>query len=205
VTGVFTAAVLDAELDAAVPWLATVYLRGLTLREAIFDVRCLAVGFGAYVGRRPGEALADIHRAGLLHQDFKPGNILLTASGPRVIDFGIARSEDATAITNVGAVLGARGVMAPERAGGAVVGPAVDVFAFAAVLLDGVLPRACRRLMARPTERISLPGTEISSSALPASPGWLCPQKRTGRRLKESQSAPTNGPSSTHPTTQITA
>jgi outer membrane protein assembly factor BamB len=134
VTGAFTAAVLDADPDATEPWLVTAYLPGVTLREAVAtygglppaSVRTLAAGLA--------EALADIHRAGLVHRDLKPGNIILTSSGPRVIDFGIARPDDATAITRVGTVLGTPGFMAPEQVRGAVAGSAADVFALGAVL-----------------------------------------------------------------------
>jgi serine/threonine protein kinase len=95
VSGAFTASLLDADPDAETPWLATAYLPGLTLREAVGGhgslpapaVRTLAAGLA--------EALVDIHRAGLAHRDLKPGNIMLTSGGPRVIDFGIARPDPA--------------------------------------------------------------------------------------------------------------
>jgi serine/threonine protein kinase/outer membrane protein assembly factor BamB len=135
VTGAFTAALLDAAPDAEVPWLVMEYLPGQSLREAV----------GSYGGFPPtplrllaaalAEALADIHRAGLVHRDLKPGNIMLTARGPRVIDFGIARPVDATAITLPGALLGTPGFMSPEQASGGLAGPAGDVFALGAVLV----------------------------------------------------------------------
>lgn len=134
VAGVFTAAVLDADPDAAAPWLVTAYLPGLTLYEAVSTFGALPPASVRALAAALAEALADLHRAGLAHRDFKPGNIMLTASGPRVIDFGIARPEDATAITRVGTVLGTPGYMAPEQVHGAVTGTAVDVFALGAVL-----------------------------------------------------------------------
>ena len=133
VTGAFTAPLLAADAEAAVPWLVTEYLPGLSLREAI----------GTYGGPPPAavrllaaalaEALVDIHRAGLAHRDLKPENIMLTAGGPRVIDFGIARPDDATAITVPGALLGTPGFMSPEQVAGAA-GPPSDVYSLGATL-----------------------------------------------------------------------
>lgn len=134
VSGAFTASLLDADPDAGTPWLATAYLPGLTLREAVGGhgslpapaVRTLAAGLA--------EALVDIHRAGLAHRDLKPGNIMLTAGGPRVIDFGIARPDGAITITRVGATPGTPGFMSPEQAAGLRTGPPGDVFSLGAVL-----------------------------------------------------------------------
>ncbi|MGH3242298.1 MAG: protein kinase domain-containing protein [Spirillospora sp.] len=138
VTGTFTAPILDADPDAAVPWLVTAYLPGLTLREAVGTFGALAAPSARVLAVGLAEALADIHRAGLAHRDLKPGNIMLTADGPRVIDFGIARPEDVTAITKVGAVLGTPGFMSPEQAAGGMAGPKSDVFSFGAVLVYAV-------------------------------------------------------------------
>ncbi|TDB82296.1 hypothetical protein E1264_31560 [Actinomadura sp. KC216] len=134
VTGTFTAPILDADPDAAMPWLVTAYLPGLTLREAVGTFGALAAGPARVLALGLAEALADIHRAGLAHRDLKPGNVMLTADGPRVIDFGIARPDGGTAITKVGAVLGTPGFMSPEQASGGVAGPESDVFSFGAVL-----------------------------------------------------------------------
>ena len=130
----FTAPVLDADASGAQPWLATVYLPGLSLWDAVETygglpptaVRALAAGLA--------EALAGIHRAGVVHRDLKPGNVILTADGPRVIDFGIARPEDATTITHAGVPVGTPGFMSPEQAEGERTGPAGDVFALGATL-----------------------------------------------------------------------
>ncbi|WP_233358774.1 outer membrane protein assembly factor BamB family protein [Thermomonospora amylolytica] len=87
------------------------------------------------LGAALAEALLSIHRAGIVHRDLKPSNVMLSADGPRVIDFGIARAADAAAITRTGAVLGTPGYLPPEQALGAEVGPAGDVFALGAVLV----------------------------------------------------------------------
>ncbi|MFJ8754921.1 PQQ-binding-like beta-propeller repeat protein [Streptomyces sp. NPDC102441] len=135
VTGAFTAALLDAAPDAEVPWLVMEYLPGQSLRQAVGSYGGLPPTALRLLAAALAEALADIHRAGLAHRDLKPGNIMLTARGPRVIDFGIARPEDATAITLPGALLGTPGFMSPEQASGGFAGPAGDVFALGAVLV----------------------------------------------------------------------
>lgn len=142
VTGTFTAPILDADPDARVPWLITAYLPGLTLREAVEAFGALPAAAVRVLAAGLGEALADIHRAGLAHRDLKPGNIMLTADGPRVIDFGIARPEDGTAITRVGALLGTPDFMSPEQAARGPAGPKSDVFSFGAVLVYAVTGRA---------------------------------------------------------------
>ncbi|MEU4832670.1 PQQ-binding-like beta-propeller repeat protein [Streptosporangium sp. NPDC023615] len=132
VIGAFTAPVLDADPEA--PWLATAYLPGMTLREAVDtfgpippeSLRALAGGLA--------EALAAIHRAGVVHRDLKPANVLLTAGGPRVIDFGIARPSGEATITQRGVPIGTPGFMAPEQVAGVEVGPASDVFTLGVVL-----------------------------------------------------------------------
>lgn len=130
-------AVLDADADAPLPWMATEFVPGPSLREVADAlgglpedaVRRLAAGLAA--------ALEEIHRAGLVHRDLKPSNVLLAAEGPRVIDFGIARatdSEGGTEITRTGWLVGSPGFMSPEQAEGRPVGPESDVFSLGAVL-----------------------------------------------------------------------
>ncbi|MFI6696274.1 PQQ-binding-like beta-propeller repeat protein [Streptomyces sp. NPDC050433] len=135
VTGTFTAPLLDAAPDARVPWLVMEYLPGLSVREAVEGYGPLPPDPLRLLAGALAEALVGIHRAGLAHRDLKPGNIVLSANGPRVIDFGIARPEDATEITVPGALLGTPGFMSPEQASGAAAGPAGDVFALGTVLL----------------------------------------------------------------------
>ncbi|WP_327254135.1 protein kinase domain-containing protein [Streptomyces sp. NBC_01244] len=138
VGGDWTVAVLDADPDAEIPWLATAYIAGPSLRQAVDrDFGPLPAGSVRVLGEGLSYALQDIHRAGLVHRDLKPGNILLTADGPRVIDFGIARALGATAdpaLTQTGELLGSPGFLAPEQINGTPVTPACDVFGLGSVL-----------------------------------------------------------------------
>ncbi|GHC63962.1 protein kinase domain-containing protein [Streptomyces flavofungini] len=137
VTGAHTAAVVDADPDAEVPWLATAYLPGVTLRQAVAATGPLTADVTRALAAALAEALASIHAAGIVHRDLKPSNVLITADGPRVIDFGIARATGDHAhgpLTATGSMLGTPGYMAPEQILGGPTGPATDVFALGAVL-----------------------------------------------------------------------
>ncbi|MFI9761584.1 serine/threonine-protein kinase [Streptomyces sp. NPDC051963] len=138
VGGSWTASVLDADTDAATPWVATGYVPGPDLHSVVakehgplpeYSVRALANGLA--------HALHTIHGAALVHRDLKPSNILLTIDGPRVIDFGIARALDMVADgvrTHTGAVIGSPGFMSPEQVRGHRLTPASDVFCVGTVL-----------------------------------------------------------------------
>ncbi|AJT61905.1 hypothetical protein T261_0214 [Streptomyces lydicus] len=134
VSGAFTAPVVDADPEGPQPWLATAYIPGPSLADAIEDHGPMPEGTLRVLGAGLAEALAAIHRAGLIHRDLKPSNILLTFDGPRVIDFGISRAVDGTVLTAEGQIIGSPGFMSPEQSTGAELTPASDVFALGAVL-----------------------------------------------------------------------
>lgn len=134
VTGAYTAAVLDADPDSSVPWLATAFLPGVTLRQARAAGALFDTGVTLSLGAHLAEALTRIHAARIVHRDLKPSNVLLTGDGPRVIDFGIAHAAGDRVLTQAGAMIGTPGFMAPEQIDGAHVGPPADVFALGAVL-----------------------------------------------------------------------
>ncbi|MGW5638605.1 protein kinase domain-containing protein [Streptomyces sp. NPDC003832] len=136
VSGAFTAPVVDADPDAARPWMATQYVPGRSLAARIRDLgplredelRRLALGLT--------EALRDIHRAGVIHRDLKPANVLLADDGPRVIDFGISRAAENHTLTETGQMIGTPPFMSPEQLTDArSVGPASDVFSLGALLV----------------------------------------------------------------------
>ena len=136
VSGAFTAPVVDADPDAEVPWMATLYVPGRTLAEAVERdgplegraLRTLALGLV--------EALRDIHQAGVVHRDLKPSNVLLAEDGPRVIDFGISRAADNQTLTVTGRLIGTPPFMSPEQfAAPRDVTAASDVFSLGSLLV----------------------------------------------------------------------
>ncbi|WP_432113371.1 serine/threonine-protein kinase [Streptomyces sp. S1] len=132
--GLFTAQVVDSGVDAPTPWLATAYVPGPSLHQAVQRHGPLPVRTVLLLAAGIAEALDAIHRAGVVHRDLKPANVLLAEDGPRVIDFGIARAADAGALTGTGLRIGTAAFMAPEQALGRPVSPATDVFALGALL-----------------------------------------------------------------------
>ncbi|MFD9029717.1 protein kinase [Streptomyces sp. NPDC059567] len=129
VQGVCTAPVLDSDTEGPTPWLATAYVPGPSLAEAVRRHGPLPMSTVLLLTAGVAEALQDIHRAGIVHRDLKPSNVLLALDGPRVIDFGVARAADATALTHSGSAIGTPAFMAPEQALGGEITGAADVFA----------------------------------------------------------------------------
>ncbi|WP_425556328.1 serine/threonine-protein kinase, partial [Kitasatospora nipponensis] len=134
VSGTCTAPVVDADPQGPTPWLATAYVLGPSLAEAVASHGPLPPGTVRALGAGLASALEAVHRAGLVHRDLKPSNVLLAADGPRVIDFGIARVLEGDRLTSTGVVVGSPGFMCPEQATGAAMGPAGDVFSLGSVL-----------------------------------------------------------------------
>ncbi|MFF4061779.1 serine/threonine-protein kinase [Streptomyces sp. NPDC001668] len=135
VGGAWTAPVLDADPEAAVPWVATGYAAGPSLATAVADGGPLPEHSVRVLGAGLAEALAAVHDLGLVHRDVKPSNVLLTVDGPLLIDFGIARATDGTAsLTSTGVSIGSPGYMSPEQILSKQVSGAADVFSLGAVL-----------------------------------------------------------------------
>ncbi|MFE5970316.1 protein kinase [Streptomyces sp. NPDC056463] len=131
----YAALLVDADADAAVPWLATEYVPGPSLAEAVTRAGALPVDAVRALGAALARALESVHAAKVLHRDLKPANVLLGAAGPKLIDFGIAQAFEATALTSTGLVVGSPGFMSPEHLiGSRAVVPASDVFCLGAVL-----------------------------------------------------------------------
>ncbi|WCN02585.1 serine/threonine-protein kinase [Streptomyces sp. M92] len=133
VQGPYTAPVLDSLTDGPEPWLAIGYVPGPSLASAVYQHGPLPLRTVLQLVAGMAEALQTIHAAGVVHRDLKPSNVLLASDGPRVIDFGIARAADTTALTGTDVRLGTPAYMAPEQAMGGDVTPALDIFALGLV------------------------------------------------------------------------
>ncbi|MFE9931419.1 serine/threonine-protein kinase [Streptomyces sp. NPDC005533] len=129
VRGAYTAEVIDADADAVPPWLATLYVPGPSLSEAVAQRGALPVPAVLWLMAGVAEALQAIHAEGIVHRDLKPSNVLLASDGPRVIDFGISTASDTTAPTATGSTIGTPQYMAPEQALAGETTAATDVFA----------------------------------------------------------------------------
>ncbi len=135
VSGPFTAKVLDSGVDERTPWLATEYIPGPTLAQLVSEygplpdasVRALAAGLA--------QALTDIHSRNIVHRDLKPANVIMSVTGPRVIDFGIARALDGMGMTATDELLGTVNYMSPEHLAGREVTGQSDVYSLGAVLM----------------------------------------------------------------------
>ena len=116
VSGVFTAAVVAADPDADVPWLATAYVPAPSLHQLVRVCGPLPVPAVRWLAAGCAEALESIHNAGLVHRDLKPSNVLVAPDGPRVIDFGVARAAERIQLTVTRGAVGTPAYMAPEQA-----------------------------------------------------------------------------------------
>ncbi len=127
VRGVCTVRVIEADTESARPFMVTEYVEGSSLAEYVDRHGPLAADMLYGLATGLAEALTVIHAAGIVHRDLKPSNVILAADGPKVIDFGIAQTLDATAVTKTGMMVGSAGFMAPEQVLGKP-GPPADIF-----------------------------------------------------------------------------
>jgi outer membrane protein assembly factor BamB len=134
VNGGYAAPVVAAGPDDNPPWLATAYVPGPSLQEVVTAAGPLPEDAVLKLAAGLAEALRVIHSCGLVHRDLKPGNVLLAADGPRVIDFGIARALDGTVLTSAESLLGTPSYMSPEQAQSQPAGPPSDVFSLGGVV-----------------------------------------------------------------------
>jgi hypothetical protein len=166
VAGFCTAQVLASDVAGERPYIVSEYVPGPSLDALVRtqgprrgnDLERLAIGTAT--------ALTAIHRAGIVHRDFKPANVLMGPDGPRVIDFGIARPNDSGATISSG-VLGTPSYMAPEQVAGAPTGPAADIFAWGSTMAfaargrapfgHDAVPAVLHRVASQPPDLAGLP------------------------------------------------
>ncbi|MFF2777124.1 serine/threonine-protein kinase [Streptomyces sp. NPDC058052] len=129
-----TVRVVGFDTRAREPWLATEYVDGPSLRDHVQTHGPLSLPAAVDLALGLSFGLASIHKAGLVHRDLKPGNVLLTENGPKIIDFGLAYATDFSHATHTGAVLGTPGYFSPEQVQARPVSAASDIFALGAVL-----------------------------------------------------------------------
>jgi serine/threonine protein kinase len=142
VGGFHTALVVDADPDADPPWMVTSFIPGPSLGAQVAEHGPLDPAEVYALGAALAEGLAAVHACGLVHRDLKPGNIILAGDGPRIIDFGIARSATATTITETGTAIGTVPYMSPEHLGAGEIVAASDVFCLGAVLTFAAIGHA---------------------------------------------------------------
>jgi eukaryotic-like serine/threonine-protein kinase len=130
----FTAPLIDADAEGPVPWLATAYVAGPSLADAVTEHGPLPVPSVLELAAGLAEGMSAIHAAGVVHRDLKPSNVLLAQDGPRVIDFGISVAAETSPLTRTGLTIGSPGYMSPEQVEGREVGPPSDIFSLGAVL-----------------------------------------------------------------------
>ncbi|MEU8434753.1 serine/threonine-protein kinase [Streptomyces sp. NPDC029216] len=127
-------AIEAADTEAEQPWLATEFVAAPTLGEVIQKHGPLGMTTWDELARGLGRALQAVHSAAMVHRDLKPANVLLARTGPRLIDFGIARAHDDSVLTGTGQAIGTPGYMAPEYLTGGRADERADLFAYGAVL-----------------------------------------------------------------------
>ncbi|RZD93521.1 serine/threonine protein kinase [Streptomyces albidoflavus] len=131
-----TAPLLASDRDARPPWLATAYVPGLTLSDAVrLHQGPLPAEAVWLLLREAAAGLVPVHGLGMVHRDLKPSNVMLTVEGATVIDFGVARATEQSQLTRSGVVVGTPAYMAPEQAvTRRDLTGAVDVFALGSVI-----------------------------------------------------------------------
>ncbi|WP_329244156.1 protein kinase [Streptomyces sp. NBC_01478] len=141
VRSAYTASLIDAELDTPPYWLATEYVPGPTLHTAVATNGPLPADLARVMLAALAEGLDAIHVRGVWHRDLKPHNVILSATGPQLIDFGIARTIGTSNLTQAGGAMGSPGFIAPETITSGETGPGADVFALGATLAFAVTGR----------------------------------------------------------------
>jgi eukaryotic-like serine/threonine-protein kinase len=181
----FTAPLIDADADGPVPWLATAYVAGPSLADAVTEHGPLPVPSVLELAAGLAEGVSAIHAAGVVHRDLKPSNVLLAQDGPRVIDFGISVAAGTSPLTRTGLTIGSPGYMSPEQVEGREVGPPSDIFSLGAVLAFAATGEAPFGSGSAPTLAYRAVYREVNLDRVPAEVRGLiqrCLTKDPGQR-----------------------
>ncbi|WP_225992358.1 serine/threonine-protein kinase [Actinomadura montaniterrae] len=201
VAGRHTARVLDADVTGDRPYIVSEFVEGPTLQRVVDEDGPLPAPQLRKAALRTAGALAAIHRAGIVHRDFKPANVVLGPDGAKVIDFGIARAADALARTEplTTSPVGTPGYMAPEQIEDEPVGPPADVFAWGAAMVFAATGRppfgsgpgaaVMRRVTSRPPELGDMDGPlrDLAARCLDKNPAARPTAPQLVRALREGQ------------------
>ncbi|GAA1869614.1 protein kinase domain-containing protein [Myceligenerans crystallogenes] len=133
VHGRWIARLVEADADANPPWMATEYVDGPNVSQAVGRNGPLPPAAVLDLVRGVAHALMDVHATGLVHRDVKPGNVILGPDGPRLIDLGVVGVQDATRLTTTGTPIGTPACMSPEQASNGVVGASSDIWSLGAL------------------------------------------------------------------------
>jgi len=130
-------AVFDAGEDAGRPYIVMEYVEGETVADVLRRRGALPREEAAGIAGQVAAGLAHAHAQGLVHRDVKPQNLLVSGDGRvKIADFGVARGDDLSKLTQAGTVLGTAAYLSPEQAAGSEVGPASDVYSLGVVLYE---------------------------------------------------------------------
>jgi serine/threonine protein kinase len=130
----YAAALVQGEADAQQPWMVTEFVPGISLADAVRPGRALPAVSVWRLAHDLGNALVAVHRAGIVHRDVKPSNVILGTGGAKIIDFGVAHASDLSQLTATGMNVGTPSYMAPEQAKTGEVSPASDMFSLGVLL-----------------------------------------------------------------------
>ena len=181
----FTVPLIDADTDGPVPWLATAYVTGPSLADAVTEHGPLPVRSVLELAAGLAAGLSAIHAAGVVHRDLKPSNVLLAQDGPRVIDFGISVAAETSPLTRTGLLIGSPGYMSPEQVEGREVGAPSDIFSLGAVLAFAATGEAPFGSGSAPTLAYRAVYREVNLDRVPAEVRGLiqrCLAKDPGQR-----------------------
>lgn len=131
----YVARIIDSSTEADFAWHAVEFVNGPTLRELISSNGPLGEDHWWELAQQLADGLDSFHQLGIVHRDIKPSNIIMSETGPKIIDFGIAQDDDATSLTTTGAVAGSPAWLSPEQLEGSDITPGSDLYSLGSVLV----------------------------------------------------------------------